>query len=73
MTKVVATKQDFESQFITQYLYNQPALLNMAPSKTAAFKEIDDGYRDVHSALLEDCQKSVKPVTHTIQIEDVSS
>lgn len=73
VTKAVASKQDFESQFITQYLFNEPSLLKAVPSKEAAFKQIDNGYRDVHSALLDDCQKAVKPVTHTIQIEDVSS
>ena len=72
-TKVIAAKQDFESQFITQFLCNKPALLAEAPSKADAIKAIDGGYRDIHSTLLDDCQKAVKPVTHTIRIEDVSN
>jgi hypothetical protein len=71
--RVVLNKQDFETQFITHYLYSQPGLLKAMPSKAASLKMIDAGFRDVHAGLLENCQKAVKPVTHTIKIEELSA
>jgi lysophospholipase L1-like esterase len=67
--RAVINKQSFETQFITHFLYDQPGLLKGVPSKAAAFKMIDTGFRDAHAGLLENCRKVVKPVTHTIKIE----
>jgi len=68
--RVVIDKQNFESQFIAHYLYGQPALLKAMPSKAASLKMIEAGFRDVHAEMLENCQRAVKPVTHTIAIEE---
>jgi hypothetical protein len=71
--RVVIDKQTFESQFITHYLYGQPGLLKAMPSKADSLKMIDTGFRDVHAEMLESCQRAVKPVTHTIRIEELAA
>jgi hypothetical protein len=48
-------------------------MLSAVPSKAAALKMIDAGYRDVHAGLLENCQSAVRPVTHTVKIEELST
>jgi len=53
--------------------FNQPGLLKAVPSKAAALRAIDAGFREVHAGLLENCQKAIKPVTHTIKIEELSA
>jgi lysophospholipase L1-like esterase len=68
--RMVADKQMFETQFITHFLYDRKGLQKAMPSKVAAFQMIDTGYRDIHAGMLENCQKAVKPVTHTIKVEE---
>jgi hypothetical protein len=69
--RAVVNKQSFETQFITHFLYDQPGLLKAVSSKAAALKMIDAGFRDVHAGLLENCRNAIKPVTHTIKIEEL--
>jgi lysophospholipase L1-like esterase len=69
--RAVINKQTFETQFITHFLFDQPGLMKAVPSKAAAFKLIDAGFRDLHAGLLENCRTTIKPVTHTITIEEL--
>ncbi len=69
--RTVINKQSFETQFVTYFLYRQPGLLKTVPSKAAGLSMIDAGFRDVHAGLLENCRKAIKPVTHTIKIEEL--
>jgi lysophospholipase L1-like esterase len=74
VNQIVQNKQTFETTFIRQYLSEtEQNLLNCIPSKTKAIKAIDANYRDIHNAMLENCAKAVKPVTHTIRIEELNS
>ena len=68
--RAVVDKQTFETQFITHFLYDRKGLQKAMPTKTAAFQMVDTGFRDIHAEMLENCQKAVKPVTHTIKIEE---
>jgi len=67
--RVVIHKQTFETQFITHFLFDQPALRKAVPAKVAALEMMDAGFREVHAGLLDNCRKAIKPVTHTIAIE----
>ena len=67
--KAVLFKQDFETQFISHFLYDRTNLMQMAPGKSAAIDQMESGFRGVHEGLLEQCERAVKPVTHTILIE----
>jgi len=67
--KAVLSKQEFETQFISHFLYERTNLLQMAPAKSAAIDQVEAGFRDVHEGLFDRCAAAVKPVTHTIQIE----
>jgi lysophospholipase L1-like esterase len=69
--RAVINKQFFETQFISHFLFDQPNLLKAMPSKASALKMIDAGFRDVHAGLLENCREAIKPVTHTIKIEEL--
>jgi len=71
--RMVIDKQTFESGFITHYLYNQPGLLKSMPAQAGSIKMIDTGYRAVLAEMSENLQKAVKPVTHTIKIEELSA
>jgi hypothetical protein len=66
----VIEKQTFETEFIGHYLFGQPGLLKAMPAKASALRMIDTGFREVHAEMLENCRRSVKPVTHTIKVEE---
>jgi hypothetical protein len=70
---MVIDKQTFDSQFITHYLYGEPALLKSMPEQAASLQMIDTGYLSVQAEMSEKCQQAVKPVTHTIKIEELSA
>ena len=69
--RAVIEKQTFETQFISHFLYEQPGLLKAAPTKGAALQQMEAGFRGVHEGMMENCRSKVKPVTHTIQIEEL--
>lgn len=71
VSKIVENKQDFETQFITRYLFTQPGLLRAIPAKAASLKAIDTSFRDVHRGLLENCESALRPVSRTIKIEEL--
>ena len=68
--RAVIDKQTFETQFITHFLYEQPGLLKAVPAKAAALQQMEAGFRGVHEGLMQNCQARIKPVAHTIQIEE---
>jgi lysophospholipase L1-like esterase len=69
--KQVAMKDDFEIFAVTFYMgQRKPDLMKALPDKAASFPPIDAGFRDIDSGLQENCFKELKPVTHTIKIEE---
>jgi hypothetical protein len=68
--KAVSAKQDFEEQFITHYLLGEAKFLQILPTKAASLKNVEDGYREIRTALADGCRKAVIPITHTITIQD---
>ena len=69
--RAVIDKQTFETQFITHFLYEQPGLLKAVPTKAGALQQVEAGFRGVHEGLMQSCQAKIKPVTHTIMIEEL--
>lgn len=71
VNKAVEAKQAFETTYIKDFLADKkPTLLRALPAKTAAVAAIEAGFRDLQSGLAEQCVQAVKPVTHTIVIEE---
>ncbi len=71
--KAVAEKHAFNVMFIKDYLGDKaPEIRRSFPEKAAALQAVDAGFREINSAMLEKCEKAVKPVTHTIKIEEIN-
>ena len=71
--KEVAQKADFQIFMVTFYLgQRMPALASALPDKAASFQQVAAGLREIDNGLLDRCANAVKPVTHTIRIEEVN-
>jgi lysophospholipase L1-like esterase len=70
--RAVEYKQVFETTFIRDYLSDKESSLRRSlPSKMTSIRAVETGFRDIHEGLLENCAQTVKPVTHTIKIEEL--
>jgi lysophospholipase L1-like esterase len=66
-------KGTYESVVVTNYLaQNAPVVAPLLPDKAASFKSADTALRDIDAGLAEHCAQAVKPVVHTIKIEEVN-
>ena len=73
VNKAVIAKNDFEIMAVTFYMgQKMPDLMAMLPAKSASFKEVDAGFHDIDAGLQEACASAVKPVTHSIKIEQLN-
>ncbi len=72
VNRAVEAKQGFETLFVRDYLSDkEPNLLQVIPARAAAIKSVEAGLRDIQAGLLQRCAEAVKPVTHTIKIEEI--
>jgi len=64
-------KGAFESTIVTNYFgQSAPIVAPLLPDKAASLKSADTALRDIDAGLAEHCAEAVKPVTHTITIEE---
>jgi len=70
ITKQIEDKQTFETMYLKGILQNQKSLLDQAPGHQTDFDSVHAGFRNIHMAILDNLQNAVKPVTHTITIEE---
>jgi len=71
ITKQIENKQGFDTTYIKDFLLSQKSLLAMAPGHQADLDSIHAGLSNIHTAMLDSLQNAVKPVTHTITIEEL--
>jgi lysophospholipase L1-like esterase len=70
--QAVNDQQSFQCLFVTDYLGNrQPQLLQQLPEKATTMKSVEAGFHEISDALTQKAADAVKPVTHSIQIEEV--
>lgn len=69
--KVVRAKQELETTYIKYYLPQEKSLLQSVPSVEKPLKSVSTGLAELHDRLLAEEAAAVKPVTHTIRIEEV--
>jgi lysophospholipase L1-like esterase len=67
----VTNKQAFEVLMVKEYFgLTVPVVMPTLPAKETSFKQVDAGLRDIDAGLQDNCVKAIKPVTHTIKIEE---
>lgn len=72
MDKKVAEKMDFQIFMVTFWLGQRaPALAATMPDKTKSFAAVDANLRDINDGITSEVASAVKPVTHTIKIEEL--
>jgi lysophospholipase L1-like esterase len=71
--KAVQAQQAYESMFIRSFLSDlKRQLLQQVPQKAAAVNAVEANMKDIESGFFENTAKAVKPVTHTIKIEELN-
>jgi lysophospholipase L1-like esterase len=70
--KKVRAKQDFEQIFIRDYVNGARSIAQTMPAEVEALKAVQESFSAAHDKLLADLTSSVKPVTHTIKIEEMN-
>ncbi len=70
--KKVRAKQDFESLFIKNFLNGEKQIEQTMPDETDALKSVQDSFEAAHHRLFMDLARSVKPVVHTIKIQEAN-
>ena len=68
--KQVRNKQDFETMIFKNYFPREGALAAQLPAEKNILNEIHNGFIKVHSDFLDICAKTVRPVIHTIKIQE---
>ena len=70
--RAVQAQQAYEGMFIRSFLSDlKYQLLHQVPQKASAVNAMEASMKDVEAGFFENSAKAVKPVTHTIKIEEL--